>query len=249
LPITANNNMNFHIINNKLPWNGKYLGQYTTEDIDKKWEFLGKMYMSLRTSSGLLYFIYMKYKDGLPLIIDDLRLLFGLRKRGIHLIKIDNILYIIYKVIINENGDIVYDINVNTLSTISKELFKSEIVKSFIFSDLIGLRNIKENSLMLRTFGNKITILNNNYSHVDSCKNYDYNGCMISNNILNKWFNDVDMSHIVREMIGCNYNSIFLVEKICMTFRRNINNVIDKYDKKYVWLSNFIMEKLFRHLS
>ena len=239
-----------YIINNQLKWDGSHLGDGM---IMSQWVANEVNYYSIAVIGGTVYCKAKCSKDMLPCIIEDIKSVFGIVKRGIHRITIDNDEYIIYYVTISNFGDILYESPLKHLD-IKHELyqdmkFRRQIQKILVFCDILVLNNTEENYI-----NNDLQIINTNDTTLITQKSYNsrgYDYTILSRTMFFKWFGEeVKISDVAKEMI---YDKSDINEMtftlILADIRNKIDNIIKRYDGQYIWYSYFIMDRLSRYLS
>lgn len=176
----------------------------------------------------------LKYKNEIPIIVDECKPLFGLKKVGKHKAMLKNtpILLIRYQ------GDVSLQRYFRDMSLTPKKAgapFVNEMRKLFIFRWFMCLVNNFENTIEVRT-GTSI-------NHPISCKenmfNYDSTSfsTRIPKNIIKKWFDDNDI--LVDDLI-----IDFIKDKDISILRFEIQKIIMKFDKNLISWNNGIFERL-----
>lgn len=264
---------NVVILNDRLKWDGSHLGSYMGV-ITHKWVMDGMHYYGITLSPGwsmihpmgIIYCNATCTNNVLPCIVEDIKNIFGIHKRGIHRIKIDNKEYLIYYVPISLKGEVIWETPLNKLD--NKDIlrsnpdFRKEIQKIMAFCDILALCNTRESSIRIRLGVNGSFIpINTNESTTTIQKGtmYDYN--ILSKTIFSKWFGEeTSINDIVRDMVSYKSKTsdipavkVFFEENNQLTIitseiRSKIDNIIKRYDVNYVWYSNFIIDRMSRYL-
>lgn len=261
--------MTIQILNNKLPWDATYLLSNDEVEIKNQWCMEGTIYQEIRFPpgwkspdetfsvdyGGVIYCIAVYMKDLFPCIVEGIKNIFGLQNRGIHRITIKHKEYIIYYVPISEKGEIIWETPLNRLD--NKHFlrynceFKTAVQKTIAFCDILALSSTGEPQIRIRPGceGNFFPVIfNENSTTIIKCVDYDYS--ILNKTLFSKWFGeDTDINDIVKDMVqykigNRNKNLAVLTSDI----RNKVDNVIRKYDNSYIWYSNFIIDRLSRHL-
>jgi hypothetical protein len=262
------------VINNILKWDGEHLGNYIGS-ITQKWSMEGDNYFAItlpkgwkymgnEMEQGIIYCMATNAKDAFPCIVEDIKQIFGITRRGLHRIKIDNKEYIIYYVPINIKGDVIWETPLNRLDS-KHELrndkeFKNKVQRLLLFCDILSLNKTGEPMIRIRP-GADLTYIPINYNTestiISRNDNYDY--CIISKVLFMKWFGETaSLDEIVKDMVGYKKIKINSVIPIitnngeltakCAEIRNKIDKIIEKYDGNYIWYSYFIVDKISRYL-
>ena len=230
------------LINEKLSWDTTDLGVYPKTSIIKKWSYEKSKYIIIETDDGLICGSYQKYTTGLPLIIEQLREVFGLHKIGIHLITIGTIKYILYRTSIS--GTYVL-LNMNIKSYPLIDQISSTIKKLFLFNELLNLSDATESNIVIN--GTKIYNINDQ-KLVDNSL-LGYNSCVLNRNVIGRWFLRQSFDVTLQEMLfGGSRPSDNKTEQELMRIRQQIEDIIVEYDPNYMWYAKSIMEKVVRYL-
>jgi hypothetical protein len=176
----------------------------------------------------------LKYKNEIPIIIDEMKPLFGIKKVGKHKASIRGFPIIL----IRYQGDVSLKRYMNDSTFTPEKMGKSfiqEIRRLFAFRSLVCLNNNYENTLEVRT-GSGI-------NHPISCRenNFNYDSCSkatrIPRTIVRTWFEDD---------IGLAEESILnlIKDKDLSILRFDIQKIIMKFDKQLISWNNAIFEKM-----
>jgi len=256
------------ILNNQLRWDGGYLGSFL-DCITNKWLSEGINYYELTLpygwsqeyGAGVIYCTMICNKGTFPCIVEDIKPLFGIRRRGVHRITINNKEHIIYFVPISLTGDIIWEtplIRLDGKHQLRKNsLFRHEVQKIIAFCDILALCNTNESCIRIRQGSGDIFVpvaVNDNTTSISKNEAYDYS--ILTKTIFNKWFGEeTSIDDIVKELAG--YQSTIIpsfgkqstnLVTITTTIRNKIDHIIKKYDTNYIWYSYFIIDRLSRHL-
>lgn len=176
----------------------------------------------------------LKYKNEIPIIIDECKPLFGLKKVGKHKAMIKAVPIVIIKY----QGDVSLKRYLNDMLLVPEKtgkFFIEEIRKVFIFRWLMCLNNNWENTIEVRTGGG----INYPISCRENTFNYDSTSLStrIPKTIINTWFNGKD------EIIDSTIESL-LKDKDLSVLRFEIQKIINKFDKQLISWNNGIFDKI-----
>jgi len=262
------------ILNNRLSWNGSHLGSYMGI-ITHKWSLEGNCYYGItlpqgwspedNIPGGIIYCMASYTKNLFPCIVEDIKTIFGIPRRGFHRINIDNKEYILYYVPISIKGEVIWETPLNRLDSKhplrKNPLFRKEIQKIIAFCDILALTNTGEKSIRIRPGinGNYIPInVNESTTTIYKTDTYDYS--ILTKTLFSKWFGEeTSIDDIVKEMVThSSENKIPTIRGvelltnnltlISSEIRNKVNEIIKKYDINYIWYSCFIIDRMSRHL-
>jgi hypothetical protein len=176
----------------------------------------------------------LRYKNDIPIIIDECKPLFGIKKVGKH----KAILKSVPIILIRYQGDIsLKRYLIDTMLTPEKtgKYFIEEIRKVFAFRWLMCLNNNFENTIEVRTGVG----INYPISCRENTFNYDSSSVStrIPKTIIHTWFENKD------ELVDTTI-SILIKEKDLSVLRFEIQKIIKKFDKHLISWNNSIFEKL-----
>lgn len=260
-------------LNNRLKWDGSHLGSYTGI-FTHEWGLEGSYYYGITLPNGwsqehpggIIYCTATCTKNIFPCIVEDIKTVFGINRRGVHRINIDNKEYLIYYVPITIKGEVVWETPLNRLdpkhSLRQDPEFRKEIQKIIAFCDILSLCSTSEHSIRLRPGVNEgffpISI-NESTTSIKKGDGYDYS--IVPKNLFSKWFGEeTSINDIVKEMVNYNvYNPKIPIIKgselkhndiglISAEVRNKVDEIIKRYDINYVWYSYFIVDRMSRHL-
>lgn len=252
----------FNVINNKLPWDGSYLGHYSKAIVN---EFLierQRYYTMILPDRGLIYCLGYQTKDLFPCIVDELKTVFGLPRRGSHQLHIDNKLYLIFYVPLVNDKTIVWEAKLklfeNKHPIRSNQQFKEEMYKIIAFCEILALTSTSETKIIIRMNPDKSPFpvaINDKNSAVFKSPIYDPS--ILTKTLNDKWLSeDFNLPVIIRKLI--NYDKLVSDSDIdesnknliiISNLRKKIQEVIRKYDPHYLWYEAVIIERLSRYLT
>lgn len=176
----------------------------------------------------------LKYKNEIPIIIDECKPLFGLKKVGKHkaTLKGHTIILVRYQ------GDVSLRRYLKDMGIIKPEkagvYFISEIRKLFIFKWFMCLNNNYVNTIEVRTG----TAMNHPISCRENYFNYDASdpATRIPKSMVKMWFDNDE--ELVESMI-----KEFILDKDISVLRFEIQKIIMKFDKHLISWNNGIFDK------
>ena len=255
-----------NILNDYLPWDGSHLGNYD-DVIVKQWLTNGLTYYIItlpqgwcntltdkqtQLKAGVLCCTGVYSKNVFPCIVEELKPLFGLTKRGIHRIIINEKSYVLYYIPITVNGELIWETPLNQLdlrhSIRLNPLFRFEIQKIIAFCDLLSLTSTNESHILIRPgVGTSYVPISSNESNTTIVRGSDNDFSIISKVLFTRWFGeDTPIDIVVKSMVG--YSVQDNVTVTIAKLRDEIDNIIMKYDRKLSWYVHFILSRASKHL-
>ena len=207
-----------------LEWNGTFLNNLDKKYIvsDRKEKTL--RIMEIKDDSDTVYrVIVTDFKNSVPLIADELKPLFKLRKLGRHSCMIKGKKKILTR--IEENHQIFNEIFCRTC-------VEDDIKKSFFFRFVVGLTYNVDKSLSFE--GGNVT------SFYENDINFEKSN--LSKTCLNKWF-DEGWDEITLMTKNLLKNSRDMNKKL-MSLKFKIHEIVVLVDKEYTWICNQIIDRL-----
>lgn len=261
-----------NILNNELPWDGSHLGSFV-EAITSQWSVGGINYYGLTLPSGwstiypggIIYCNLSHTKDAFPCIVEDLKSLFGLPKRGVHRINIDNKEYVLFFVPISINGNVIWETPLNQLDNkhaLRRDLkFRRNVQKLIAFCDILGLVGTSETAIRIRQgTGNEMIPINTNETTTSIIKSDTYDYSILTKTLFTKWFGEeTSLGEVIKEMVQPNSpeykfpiirkeENTFNLSHISYEIGRKVGKIIKKYNRNYIWYRHFIVDRMSRHL-
>lgn len=267
------------VINNLLSWDGSELENNVDVKLGIQWNNDGRICQEILCPVGWMgyqkeckiYCIITVLKDLFPCIVEDLKPLFGLPRRGIHRITIQGKKYIIYYVQLSNKNEIMWEKTVDKLETKHQlrqdPRFRKLMQKTILFSELLSLSNTTESKIGIRYGTNNEYIpISYNETSTTVAKSYKYDHSILTKTIIFKWFGEsTNISDIVKEMVYykiiprigvpgrlripmINESGSDPLVILTANLRSKIDAVIKNYDPTYIWYSNVIIGRLSRYL-
>lgn len=236
------------ILNNTLPWDGSHLGQFNRNIITNRWSVLRAKYVELEFEQGYLYANIKSCDNLLPCIIEDIKPLFNINKRGIHRITLSKKDYIIYFVPIDEHGNIVWETPLNKIPTTHflrrDEVFRKSVQQLLAFCDILSLCGTAEYSIIIRS---EKVVINTNDIMTSVIDHDDYDCTVLNKTSFLKWFGEnTSLVNTVKEMINFTEDKDIVI--VTTELRNSIDTIIKYYDKELIWFGYFIIDRLSRKL-
>lgn len=265
------------IINNALRWDGTHLGVFPTTAITNYWliERVGYYGITLPPNwsveefpPGIIYCNAMRMKDMFPCIVEDLKTVFNIPRRGLHRITLGNHEYILYYVPISVKGHIIWETPLSRVESKhplrQNPNFRRAIQRVVAFCDILALSSTGEPAIKIRpgVDGEYIPINFNEASTDIVKKEHDFS--ILSKTIFSKWFGEeTSISEVVCEMVQYRDDmrlyhhttsearkSELVAEMtiFCAKMRDQIDRIIKQYDRNYAWYACFIIDRMSRHI-
>lgn len=247
------------ILNNKLSWNGSDLGYHSDTVISCEWTINQKKYSTIKVSEGWhsvlpggnIHCIMSKKGDMFQVIVEDIKELFGLSKIGMHIIKIGFVEYIIYYVPIDMNGTVIWEAPLRSISikhSLRSDMnFKYKVQEIIAFSEVLALSNTGESQIIIRPSinGTCIPIATNNRSTVIN-KTKGHNLSILSDTIHKRWFGEqTNLCDVIKTML---YNYGDNLGIVTFKLRQEIEEIIVKHNREYMWYGYYIINRVSRYL-
>lgn len=225
-----------------LPWNGTYLGS-----VDRKKSILfiqkinvHKKFYYLNLNGYMLSCLGFETIDTHYCIADELKILFGLQKLGTHWIRFGQSKKLL--ILINPTLYQLYP-NFTSLTMIDPkavdETFKFEVQKIFIYR--LTLNIINNSDTLIDVINGKP--ISTKEAHIDNVINNSH----ISKTIFDKWFNEIDYSKVAIKIF--NLQTIEQVTNFINIIRDQIYAIINQVDQTEIYLSNYILGRLYNLLQ
>lgn len=228
------------VINGLLPWDGSHLGKYDRSVIKRQYLNDGVRYTDITLDIGKIYCIINKTKGNVECMVDEIKNIFGVNRRGTHRIILGSTNYIMYYVTISSDGKMIFDIPLSKIEKYEDKEFAKEMRKVMVFCEILGLSSTTGKFIRIRNFGGKVYPVNWNHGILDTKMS------VIPKNMYEKWFGEsITTYEILKEMIGYSEEKKNLCE-ITSEIRGKIDEIVKKYDKTYIWYSNVIIERISR---
>lgn len=237
------------IMNNRLRWDGSFLGEFPVDIKFCEWEVEGSKYLSLRLLKGVVHCMATRTNDLFPCIVEDIKPLFGIPRRGVHRIKLGNYYWLLYYVPISSDGSVIWETPLSRLDAkhpLRKDAhLRQQIRRTIVFCDILALNSTSETTIRLRHGSNgsyEPICINERTTAISKQTVYDFS--ILSKVLFDKWFGEeILLSDVLYDMFpGHN------LAQLSSEMRSSIEAVVRKYDTSYLWYVTFIVDRMSRHL-
>lgn len=236
------------LLNNQLMWDGSSLGE-------------GAILCKWTSYSDTYYLIYChllghvvcqgtRSNSSFPCIIEDIRVLFNLPKRGTHRISIGGYQWILYYVPLNSAGDISYwEVPLAAIAAthpLRFDLtFRSEMERLLAFQEVLSLTQTSERNIRLRT-GDGHTYQPISYCEGERTIKGGKTVGILSKTIFSRWLGDhCTSSHAAHVLLShpTAYSEAEWLE-FCNVLHTEIERIVIHYDAQFLWLANSVVARL-----
>lgn len=183
-----------------------------------------------------------KSKNPIPCLIDELKPVFGLQKLGTHWCRFKGKVKILIRCVLNEEGHIKEEINLNMIDVVSS-LLKMQIQEIFAFRELLGITCSYTSSIILRDSRDGSVYPVSFYE-----PNMVFDQKVIPVTVLEKWFDDdmtIDMT-VQRLMKIRDINQIGVV---LHNIRNKIEETIERVDRRTIGFEAQILGRISERLQ
>lgn len=234
-------------------WDGSHLGDFKANEIS--------YHSSTNDDETLLPIWTIKHdnltftamvkssKDQFPCLADELKPLFGLLKLGTHMIKVGGKSYLLIKPPSSDCKDVKLSNPTDGKVSAPSSLLKKQVRSIYAFRYLIGMNNSNDSHIYIRHLKGFAPVP---ISYIDTCpagdkhtKKSEINPLSLT--VINKWFDNCDLSTTVKSIIG--YGSHDKLPVIIMELTGKIEEVINRVNKEYIWITAFIVDRVCAHLT
>jgi len=232
-------------MNNKILWDGTYLGTISDEDIIEKFTNIFE-YWRIKINNNIFIAIIRKSKDYSPCLIDELKPLFGLTKSGTHYIKYKYKYIVLIKPYL-DNDMVINEVQLNQIDiTKLNDNLVDKIKRIYVFKDLLCLNKATDSSIVIRK--SKYSDISYPLSLLDGTlkisKITDISkSTYLPETVFKKWIKDESPAKILAKM--CNIYDLDKLDKITFRLKSEIENIVKRVsDDFYVDLSNILITKI-----
>jgi len=247
-------------------WDGSFLGEFDETVIKNISRRANEMYMILEIHEQVLCVVFEQLKDLLPCVIDNLKPIFGIHKRGTHHIKIGKSRYLFYyapeatKTALGETKRLYYEPKLSsceqTHSIRKDEKFILSVRKLLIFKELISV-HCGEEAIIVRVVHNEQN-MEPDYIPIGirEKKVIFMNEVQLNLKLRKKWFPKGDCGSGYHNRIEVGSYSQLLMEMIGfendnwrVDLLQKMENVIKGVDSSYAWYSNYILTRIIKKVD
>ena len=247
IDLIVGSNVTLKIIQNEIPfkWDGSYLGRIDSSNILEQVSIAGIKYWRIEILGHRKVCIVRSITNNTPCLCDELKEYFSLPKLGTHSITFRSKKYLLTEARLDSGGRIIEEITIDKVDPNKNQEFVRRVQEIFVFREILGLIMSRDRSVVVR-WSDKSYIPPYPVSFYESdMRPYD-NRVVISSVIENKWFDDVSIEDIIKDMLKIETNDD-VIERIAY-LRGNIEKTIERIDRDMIWMVQPIIEKLTRRL-
>jgi hypothetical protein len=201
-------------------------------------------YLSLKFPDKYVHCIIRSCISSVSNIIDELKPSFGLQKIGTHQLMIGSKRFILFRVYLDSEGNI---ITYNTLKTLIYDdddmLFRCQVQLIFAFRELFGIKKTYESSIRIRSgklYSYPISFYEPNVT-------YDEIELIMSDKLLNKWFYDISLDECVKKLL--NITKVDDIGDRLMKINDEMESVITRLDRTQIAYRNLVMARIGRRVQ
>lgn len=242
-------NMSYWYPQSPFIWDGTYLGKLTDDNIEiiscsgAVGDLTDISYWKVTCYGYTTYCMVKASPTCFPSITDELKVIFRLPKLGTHRIHYKNKHYILIKPALKSNGMPEPETTLADLNKSTKLSIIDQIRETFVFRDILGITKTNESSLVVRHIEYPFHVLEV-ISFIEP--KWDYCDTVLSNKLLEEWFNDVSPSDVSRKIFH-------IISRKDIPYRINMlrthfESVVLRVDKDSVWIIDAILERLLNRL-
>lgn len=181
-------------------------------------------------------------KNMLPIIIDELKPLFGLTKIGTHIATVSGHNYIIFRQNEQYQKDVrpFRDLRLSEAprDMTNNGLFRQLVQYTYCFRMIIGVTCCFDRNIVIRKQNNWDMPISTGENNVNFQKH------RISKTTLNKWYGEVRPDFVLQTMLNLDESSPEEVSATLSKLRSKIEATIMRVDKNEIWMSAYVMERV-----
>lgn len=220
-------------------WNGSFLGVIQEEDVIIRITEGSTKYIQFRYNKKIYTARIKKLLSSAPVLIDEYKSIFGLPKIGTHRIQIGNKYHILFRVKMTSTGDIQEEYGLDKCPIDRyTSLFHQQIQNIYAFREIVGVTSSFDSSIKIRTMG----IGYFPYSYKEPNFTATFQSSVISNTILERWFQDISMQEAIRKLL--NIEAYESLPDVIHMLRSKLENVTMRVDPDYVWVVDSICQRI-----
>jgi hypothetical protein len=235
------------LLNNYFVWDGSELGG-------------GEVIDSWYTDGDLYYLIYCydrgyvicqanRTSSTFPCIIEDIRILFDLPRRGTHRIIMASYHWILYYVpLSSDQKTLSYETHLsnipNTNSLRSTEEFRYEMARLLVFQEVLSITQTSETNIRLRSVGDLYLPIS--YGEMEKTVKQNKTVGVLSKIIFNRWLtNEWELTNAAHALLQ--HPEPYTEAEwlgFCATVRSEVERINSHYDGQFLWLASCITARL-----
>lgn len=232
-----------------LKWDGSDLGDITKHIIsyeNERTDIIG----SINIKEKIIKFRIYQYENDIPLIVDELKKVFGITKNGRHKAIIAGQNVILCRSFLVDKDSRYKSGEINLLEvkeTLGKHFFKEHLVKDikkcFVFRLILGLTKTTEESVSItfRPTGLLTAGTCRETKIITPYEDKKTDQARIYKSVMKEWFNNSydEVNKILSEMID---------ERSVNQLRIEMIDIARKFDKELIWWPGLIARRIQEHI-
>jgi hypothetical protein len=220
-----------------LRWDGSHIGTISSSNILSRCIVNNRIHMKISLASKVYIVKIIEASRTLCCIVDELKILFGVKKNGTHIMTVDRKDYIIVRQVTTARNNMrfmyrVSDINVDFIG----DTLINRIRRVILFREIIGLSS---------TFESNIHIIGADVYSTSENNLVKYGESSISNVMNNNYF-EGNISYLIRGIIKIEDD--ISLESTLFNLRYKIESIIERVDRTRIDLVDHIMNRITYHL-
>lgn len=224
-----------------IEWNGKQINDPSDKIIWTE-KILNVNYCHIQLDDeNILYAEIRQCINLLPIVIDEIKPVFGLNKLGTLWFKHAGYHYMLIKAdIFPESREIIVrkKLKIFSISSLNENLI-NQIRKIFAFKEMLGITSNNESNILII---DQKAISCNEFS----IKNGEHESCL-SNTLIDKWFKNINLNDIIKE-ISKAYHADRVSSRAFIIYEK-IVKIIEKIDRKLITFADIIKLRLLTMLQ
>lgn len=228
-----------------VAWDGSHLGTIHKHQIIRDFNVDNHRYWVVMIGDVTITAIVRTTQGYVPCIIDELKPVFGLTKLGTHTVKIKSKLYILIRVLHNDDNILIRELMLNEAGDelTSNEQFRDYVRRVYVFRDTFAISRTFDSSITCRTI---TTVSGNTYTVPVSIYEpsiTDSETCLLPNTVLTRWFADGKMPHdVLIDMLGISDRK--QLQKAISRVRNSIASTIERISKDSLCVETIAIRRL-----
>jgi len=236
------------LLNNRLAWDGSILGEGT---ILHKWTYYSDTYYLIYCHAlGHIVCQANRTNSVFPCIVEDLRVLFDLPKRGSHRINIGGYQWVLYYIPLNNGQDVIFwEIPLSWLPgqhpIRQQSEFHQHMQRFLAFQEILTITQTAESNVRLRS-GDGISYYPISYCEGEKTIKSGKTVAILSKAIYNRWLGSHCNSSTAAHLLLAHPEPYEETEWLafCNHLHSEIERIVRYYDVNFLWLANSIVARL-----
>lgn len=188
----------------------------------------------------------------LPVIIDELKPVFGLHKLGTHWIPKKGKIIMLIRAVTDQNGNVEQDEVLEKFQNSNEQLrkalhdnqlFRKQMQEVYTFRDLLGISKNSDSSIRIRFCNNQYLPISNYEPNMAPSK---IKSCL-SEKTIQYWFADVSPVDCLKAIT--HIHNVDDIAPCTHDIKEKISDVINRIDKSYIAHTNYIIERILQRLQ